>query len=112
MPCWSLNMLYPLVSKKPPYVFKKRVPTGYQNPRCYLASTNDCSDKITGEHLISEGILKLIPNGFLTGMPWQPRGERKQYSSNSLKAKVLCKKHNSSFSVFDDVGIDVFRFIR
>jgi hypothetical protein len=75
--------------------------TDYSNPRCYLSSTNDCSDKISREHYISETVLddlgRLID---VTGAHWM-NGETLRVTKSALTAKILCARHNSALSPLD-----------
>lgn len=76
--------------------------TGFQNRKCYLRNTNNCSEKISGEHLISASILKQLPGGIkMSGFPGQEIGAFKQVGINSLKSNVLCSRHNSALSPLD-----------
>ena len=84
--------------------------TGTRVDGCYASILNDCSGKLTGEHYISEGVLKQFGKTVTVGgLPWIPEGQSKQLPSGALKAKILCSRHNSMLSSIDDVGIRFFR---
>ena len=71
--------------------------TGYANRGCYARKLNDCGSEMSGEHLFSETMLKLLTdeNGKLlrAGYPWQKAGEVQQLTPATCKANVLCKRH-------------------
>src|SRR5437764_11288626 len=79
--------------------------------RCWAKSHSECSEQMSGEHLISKA---LFPRRFaIRGFPWC-KGEVKTVGVNALTAKVLCKKHNSLLSPLDAAAKDawcVFRYI-
>ncbi|MER8809230.1 hypothetical protein [Mesorhizobium australicum] len=84
--------------------------TEYANPACYMHSTNDCSTKISGEHYISENILRQFgPRLIVSGMPWQPAGQETRYGAGSLTANILCDRHNSALSPLDAAAGRFFR---
>jgi hypothetical protein len=86
--------------------------TGYSHPRCYLNFTQNCSSKITGEHLVSRGILKQIGQEVeVAGVPWLKPGEIQKYRINNLTANILCNRHNSAFSGVDAAASTVFRLL-
>ena len=72
---------------------------------CYLKDTNGCNDKITGEHLVSQTVLRVLAEEKVevSGFPWL-KGRKKILAFGSLIANCLCGTHNSSLSVIDSVG--------
>jgi len=71
---------------------------------CYLSITNDCAGPLSREHYVSAGILRQIgSNGksAVHGLPWMKDKEFTRVSSQSLVAKVLCKRHNEALSPLD-----------
>ena len=87
--------------------------TNYANPRCFLSLTKDCSEKISGEHYVTAGVLKEIDCIInLEGVPWIPEGEMKRVPVDSLTANVLCDRHNRAFSPLDRIGIEFFRAVK
>ena len=86
-----------------------QTPTGYAHPRCYARGLGDCDRKISGEHYVSESLLKrFAPDGDLTVAGLRMGGGRetalKVSSSrkiNALRANVLCKRHNEMLSPLD-----------
>lgn len=87
--------------------------TDYANPKCFLAVTKDCSQKISREHFVSEGVLEEIDYIVgVEGLPWIPPGEQKPVSTPNLTAHVLCRRHNSALSPLDSTGAQFFRAIK
>jgi hypothetical protein len=88
--------------------------TGKSNPKCYLRSTQNCSDKITREHYISRNVLaSMEKNGTskISGTPWQAPQEFRIVSTESLTSKILCKRHNESLSALDSEAGRLIRTI-
>lgn len=86
--------------------------TGIKNSKCYASALSSCSQIDSGEHYISEGILKLLGDGEtveIEGLSWQDEGEVREYPTGALNANVLCKRHNEGLSGLDSAGIDFFR---
>lgn len=77
---------------------------------CYLRAFNNCSDKISREHLISEAVLRVIAKtGLLaSGLPWMKAGEQK-IGLNTIVGKCLCTTHNSALSDLDTTAANFFR---
>lgn len=75
--------------------------TGYSHPGCYLRSTNDCCDQISGEHYMSEAILQRFEGVRVSGMHWQKPGEEVTLAVSALKANILCRRHNSALAPLD-----------
>jgi hypothetical protein len=97
---WQLPPYTPLLAGEP---------TGYAHDRCYVGFTNDCSDKITQEHWLSEGILRLFGEGKTVrvgGLPWQEQGPQ-NWSIKNLSAKILCDRHNSAMWRLDTTATDI-----
>jgi hypothetical protein len=45
--------------------------TRFSHPSCYLAGTDDCSERISREHYMSKSVLDQLGNTLrVTGMPW------------------------------------------
>src|SRR5438445_12201503 len=58
--------------------------TGFSNVRCYASEIADCSRKLSREHSVSHGILKVLAsNGNVTieGFNWQQENKRKGLSA-------------------------------
>lgn len=82
--------------------FKKE---GYAHQKCYLAKTNGCSTKITGEHCISHNLLNKIEKQNKTidvvGLSWLPKEQLTSIGKKNLVSNVLCEQHNSVLSPLD-----------
>jgi hypothetical protein len=75
--------------------------------KCWAASLGDCSEKISGEHVISAGLF-LSDKIFVQGFSWC-RDAPKEIGSASFVKNILCRKHNSDLSPVDEAGIKAFR---
>ena len=85
--------------------------TGYSHPGCYLSFTEDCDEKLTGEHL-SHGIFRQIGQNInVTGWPGLKPGEVKSIGITRLTSKILCKRHNSGFSKVDTTASRFFEML-
>lgn len=96
--------------KSPENFLPKPPVTGFSHPDCYLNNLGDCDHSISGEHLISAGVLKVFGNMLrMTGFPWINNGESKNISITRLKSAMLCTRHNNAFSSLDT---QMERFVR
>ena len=86
--------------------------TGYAHPLCFARSLNDCCQKISREHYISESVFKLFRGNMVavSGAHWVPHSEEKLVSVASLTGKMLCTRHNSALSSLDTFAAKFFRF--
>jgi hypothetical protein len=101
-----------VVFKEPSAIRPPGPPTGYSHPRCYLGFTQNCCSKISGEHFVSQGILRQIGQSVsITGAPWLKTGEIKTLATKNLTANILCVRHNSAFSDVDTAAIRLFKFV-
>ena len=75
---------------------------------CWATSRGGCSRKISGEHVLTEGL-------FTDSMVWVKGISRPlppRISRANLKAKVLCATHNNELGVLDDEAIKLFNSLR
>src|SRR4051812_35704027 len=82
---------------------------------CYLQGTGPCTENKSGEHYISETVLKALgSNGEvqIANFPWQPSREFKAFPIKSLTANILCKGHNEGLSELDSTAGELFRTLR
>lgn len=89
--------------------------TNFSHPKCYANKTNNCSTKISGEHIISNNILELFEHNKtvkLTGLPWIENKTFNLLSRNSLVSNILCSDHNNALSAFDNEAGKLFRCIK
>lgn len=76
----------------------------HRNPRCYAAALEGCSTRISGEHAISNSVLKVFAEeGVIDigGTTWMAEGERRLLPTPSLVANVLCTNHNAALAPLD-----------
>jgi hypothetical protein len=88
--------------------------TNYANPRCYAHPLNDCDTKLSKEHYLTRGVLRLLAKGGPTntvratglGIPSE------EFPPDQVaQSKILCRRHNSALSALDVVGERLFRAI-
>jgi hypothetical protein len=87
---------------------------GLAHDRCYLKETNGCSEKISGEHLVSANALRVLDDTgvYVGGFPWMEKGKIKQIGFGALVANRLCESHNSALSPLDAAAGRLFRAIK
>jgi len=78
--------------------------------KCWAACLGDCSDKLSGEHIVTAGIFS-SDKVKVQGLPWC-RDAPKEIGLASAVKNVLCTWHNSSLSPLDDAVIQVFGALR
>lgn len=85
-----------------------RVPS--QLERCYLRSARGCSEKLSGEHVVSAAVLERIGGKrvLASGLPWIPTGKEKLVGISSLVGNCLCTAHNSRLSLLDSAAGDIY----
>jgi len=83
--------------------------TKYENGKCYLNFTKNCSQKISREHYVSKSILSQFGGLAVKGMPWQTPGTSDRYSPNNLTSHILCDRHNKSLSPLDKAASHFFK---
>jgi hypothetical protein len=101
---------------KPPATLNLRVnAAGQALDRCHMRELGNCEPPISGEHLISEGVIEVLRAGgdfTVSGLPWLEVGKTKKLAPKNLVAKCLCKGHNSALSPLDDCAILFFFVLR
>lgn len=101
-----------------PLICKTVVPAvgEFQHPKCYASELRNCSQTITAEHFVSEGVLNDLQEGgrlMVTGFPWQPDPKTPiSVAPAALTAKVLCEHHNWALSPLDAIGIRFMKCIK
>ena len=78
--------------------------------KCWAASRGDCSEKMSGEHIVSAGLF-LSETVTVKGFDWC-RDEARTIGLSRLTKKVLCDKHNNALAQVDEAGIEVFDAFR
>jgi hypothetical protein len=81
--------------------------------RCWASYRGGCSDKLTGEHIVSNSLLK-IKNVSVKGFPWC-KEDFVTVGRGSLTRNILCAAHNSQLSPVDVGGVaamhDLYRTV-
>ena len=87
--------------------------TGHTDPKCFAALLDDCCDEPSKEHVIPRAMIEVAGTAavHVKGMGWL-NGEEKMVGTSALTARVSCKRHNSSSSLFDDAVTMVFKALR
>jgi len=75
----------------------------YRHPKCYANTRGGCSTKISGEHYVSHGLIKLYGNNDpdFTVQHKTGKGVGHPVTPKNFKANILCQKHNSALSPAD-----------
>jgi hypothetical protein len=75
--------------------------------KCYMKELGSCVGPISGEHIISESVIRvLMADGdfSISGLPWLEAGEERILAPQNLRANCLCTKHNSALHPLDDAA--------
>ena len=83
-----------------------REPTSVE--KCYMKELRACGGGLSGEHLISESVIRLLAGDGefrISGTPWLAEGEWKAIGPRSLTANCLCERHNGSLHPLDDAAL-------
>lgn len=92
--------------KKPPgQLHLRELPATSAHERCYMKELNSCEGPISGEHLISESVIKILAGDgefSVSGLPWLKPGEEKILATGNLRTNCLCSRHNSALSPIDE----------
>jgi hypothetical protein len=107
--CWTPTGYY----KKPAVIDLHNTGLQGRHNGCYMRATNACDLKLSGEHLISEGVLKVLVDERveLSGTPWL-KGQKKILPFTAMTSNCLCTRHNSLLSPIDVVGANFFAVIQ
>jgi hypothetical protein len=76
-----------------------------------MRELRSCDGGISGEHLISESLIRLLAgDGQFTigGTPWLPDGASRAVGPKSLTANCLCERHNGALSPLDEAARYLF----
>jgi len=93
----------------------RNLPANATNRKCYMSELGSCEGPISGEHLVSEGVIRFIEDGgqfLLSGAPWLDEGQSKVFAPGNLTANCLCRKHNSALSPLDTAALRFFQMLR
>jgi len=93
--------------KPPAMLGLKTLPAGSVVEKCYMKDLGSCVGPISGEHIISESVIRiLMADGdfSVSGLPWLAQGEAKILAPGNLTTNCLCTKHNSTLHPLDDAA--------
>lgn len=77
--------------------------------KCWAHPISGCSEKLSGEHLVSKGILEEMGGVIrVQGFNWC-KNEPKEIGMNSLQSNFLCERHNNLLSNYDKEAISFFK---
>lgn len=83
--------------------------------KCYMKELRACEGGLSGEHLISEAVVRLLAGEGefrIAGTPWLAEGEWKAIGPKSLTANCLCERHNGRLHRLDDAAVFFFRSLK
>ena len=76
--------------------------------KCWAHALDECSQKISREHLFSASLFPSTNSVTVSGFPWC-KGETKTVGLASVTSKILCSKHNSLLSPLDSAAGAAFK---
>ena len=82
--------------------------TKHRNRKCILNWTSDCCSKISGDHIVSKSVLRVITEDKIT-LSSSKYSREHSLDSSSLKTKRLCRRHNSALSPIDSQAARFFK---
>jgi hypothetical protein len=90
------------------------VPSDYKHAKCYANTRGGCSAKISGEHYVSHGLVKLYGDNDpdFTIQHKTGKGVGHPVTPKNFKANILCQEHNSALSPADDAALAFATFLR
>lgn len=92
--------------------------TETRNANCFLERFGGCSDVISKEHFISDGVLRaMLAEGddnliYVRGQPWTDGSTFKGVGAGALTAKILCTNHNNRLSPLDNEALHFWQAVR
>jgi hypothetical protein len=78
--------------------------SGHAHPRCFASVDNNCSNRISREHFISQTLLRQIElnnTAKIAGLRWQQPQSFNIFPLSGLASNILCERHNSALSPLD-----------
>jgi len=91
----------------------RALPTMERVEKCYMKALGSCVSPISGEHIISDSVCRVLMGDgefSISGVPWLEAGETRIMSPP--KANCLCTKHNSVLSPLDAAAHYFFASLR
>lgn len=117
-PCFEQMFAYYCSCRLHPYHPSKPMTedtnNDYRHPKCYANRYGGCSTKISGEHYVSHGLIKLY-GGNDPGFTIQHKtgkGVGHPVTPKNFKANILCQTHNSALHPADDAALAFATFLR
>nr|WP_090280582.1 hypothetical protein [Mycolicibacterium komanii]CRL76709.1 hypothetical protein CPGR_04577 [Mycolicibacterium komanii] len=92
----------------------EKVGNDYKHPKCYANTRGGCSSKISGEHYVSLGLIKLYGRNDpdYTIQHRTAKGVGHPVTPKNFKANILCRDHNTALSPADDAALAFATFLR
>ncbi|WBP94940.1 hypothetical protein O6072_02450 [Mycolicibacterium neoaurum] len=86
----------------------------FKHPKCYANVHGGCSTRISGEHYVSHGLIRLYGENdpAFTLQHKTGKGVGHPVTAKNFKANILCQKHNSALSPADDAALAFATFLR
>lgn len=84
----------------------------YSHAKCFARSLQNCSQKISAEHYISNNVLRWLSGGGtaeISGLPWVQPSTFARIGIGSLTGNMLCEAHNHALSALDTEAGRFFR---
>lgn len=85
----------------------KSLPPSSSVAKCYMKELGSCVAPISGEHIISESVIRVLMGDgefSIGGLPWLAPDEEKILAPQSLRTNCLCTKHNSTLHPLDNAA--------
>src|SRR5687768_17103054 len=84
--------------------------TGNVTEGCYAAALEDCDGPLTDEHYILKSLQREFGVRLIVGgTPW---ARESKVVGPDIKARVLCRKHNTDVKPYDKAALAVFRALK
>jgi hypothetical protein len=93
----------------------RSLPPSSSVAKCYMKELGSCVAPISGEHIISESVIRVLKGDgefSVAGLPWLAPDETKILASQSLRTNCLCTKHNSALHPLDDAAQYLFASLK
>lgn len=91
----------------------KALPAAQRVEKCYMKELGSCVPPISGEHIISDSVCRILMGEgqfSISGVPWLEADEVKIMAP--IQAKCLCTRHNSALSPLDSAAKYFFASLR
>lgn len=82
--------------------------TVHKNRKCILNWTADCCSSISGDHIVSRSVLRVLTESKIT-ISTSRFSREHSIDSSALKTKKLCRRHNSALSPIDSEAARFFK---